>query len=186
MLRIPISCESQVIGTGLRALSGCATLINGTTENVRLSSTPDGAQVTVDGGRIVTTPAMIELSRGDQHSLLFHKDGYIDQTERLAPTESGWVWGNILLGGIAGAIADKNSGAAKKLSRDTLSVVLVAQTSDKTTASLSEPTTGQLTSSASHANQTDTNATEIPPALPNAHASPAASTKPMQPTLRSN
>jgi hypothetical protein len=79
----------------------------------------------VDGARTVTKPASVELSRGDPHSISFHKDGYQDQVQKLTSSESGWVVGNLLLGGIAGAVSDESSGASKKLSTDAVSVTLV-------------------------------------------------------------
>jgi hypothetical protein len=116
----------MALAAGLLALSGCATIVNGTTEKVQLSSEPDGVQATVDGARIVTTPATVEMSRGDQHTITFHKDGYQDDTERLTSSESGWVWGNIPFGisGVLFAIADEKSGAAKKLSSNAVTVTL--------------------------------------------------------------
>ncbi len=64
------------LAAGLLALNACATIVNGTTERVQLSSDPGGAQATVDGARTFTTPATVELSRGDQHTVAFHKQGY--------------------------------------------------------------------------------------------------------------
>ncbi len=105
--------------------AGCAQMVNGVTETVHLDSDPEGAQATVDGAQTVTTPAAVELSRGDPHTISFHKDGYQDQEQKLTSSESGWVWGNILLGGISGAASDEASGAARKLSTDTVSVTLI-------------------------------------------------------------
>jgi PEGA domain len=107
--------------------AGCATIVNGTTEKIQLRSDPVGAEAMVDGAHEVTTPTTVELSRGDTHSITFHKEGYQDQTQYLTSSESGWVWGNVLLGGIAGAVADEDSGASKKLSSDVVSVRLIPQ-----------------------------------------------------------
>jgi hypothetical protein len=107
------------------AFSGCATIVNGTTEKIQLSSTPDSAQATIDGSQTVTTPTTVELSRGDEHTITFHKDGYQDDTEKLTSSTSGWIWGNLLVGGIVGAVADGETGAGKKLSSDALNIALV-------------------------------------------------------------
>jgi hypothetical protein len=109
----------------LSVLSGCATIVNGTTEKIQLRSAPDGAQATIDGAQTVTTPTTLELSRDDEHTIAFHKDGYQDDTEKLTSSTSGWIWGNILVGGVVGAVVDAESGAGKKLSSDAVSVTLV-------------------------------------------------------------
>jgi hypothetical protein len=45
-------------------------------------------------------PTTVELSRGDEHTITFHKDSYQDDTEKLTSSTSGWIWGNLLVGGV--------------------------------------------------------------------------------------
>jgi len=123
-IRIVRALSVLTVVAYLSALSGCATIVNGTTEKIQLSSTPDGAQATIDGAQTVTTPTTVELSRDDEHTITFHKDGYQDDTEKLTSSTSGWIWGNLLAGGVIGAVVDAESGAGKKLSSDALSVAL--------------------------------------------------------------
>lgn len=107
------------------ALSGCATVVNGRTEPLGLSSNPAGAEVSIDNGTMkVITPTSIELKRDENHTFVFHKDGYQDTSATVTSGTSGWVWGNLLAGGIIGGVVDFATGAAYKFSDDTLSVNL--------------------------------------------------------------
>jgi hypothetical protein len=68
------------------------------------------------------TPTSVELKRDENHSFVFHKDGYQDSSATVTSSTSGWVWGNLLAGGIVGGVVDFATGAAYKFSNDTLSV----------------------------------------------------------------
>jgi len=68
----------KVVGvvTGLAfLLSGCATLVNGTTQEITITSTPSEANVSVEGLQL-KTPAKVNLSRKSAHSAKFEKEGY--------------------------------------------------------------------------------------------------------------
>jgi len=107
----------------LLAVSGCATVVNGRTEPLGLSSNPAGAEVSIDNGELkVITPTSVELKRDQNHSFVFHKDGYQDTSATVTSGTSGWVWGNLLAGGIIGGVVDFATGAAYKFSDDTLTV----------------------------------------------------------------
>lgn len=56
--------------------------------------------------------------------LRFEKDGYCSDSFALTSTTSGWVWGNVLLGGLVGSVVDFASGGARKLSSDSVHVSL--------------------------------------------------------------
>lgn len=112
-----------VAAVGLLAVSGCATVVNGRTEPLGLSSNPAGAEVSIDNGVMkVVTPTTVELKRDENHSFVFHKDGYQDSSATVTSGTSGWVWGNLLAGGIVGGVVDFATGAAYKFSDDTLSM----------------------------------------------------------------
>jgi PEGA domain len=107
------------------ALTGCATIVHGTTERVRIDSAPVGAEVAIDDSQEhVTTPAAVSLSRGSAHKLVFHKPGYQDTTENLTSSPSGWVLGNLIAGGVVGMAIDASDGAGRKLSADSVNVTL--------------------------------------------------------------
>lgn len=103
---------------------GCATIINGTTQEVAVSSDPPGAAVDIDGQQQLTTPFSAELERKRDHVLTFTMPGYETQQVVLNHTVSGAVAGNILAGGLIGWGVDAASGAQYKLVPDTVAVSL--------------------------------------------------------------
>jgi PEGA domain-containing protein len=133
-----------IVAVAMLALSGCATVVNGRTEPLGLSSNPAGAEVSIDNGTMkVITPTSIELKRDENHTFVFHKDGYQDTSATVTSGTSGWVWGNLLAGGIIGGVVDFATGAAYKFSDDTLSVnmtpVQVAAAPQPATQSAPQP-----------------------------------------------
>ncbi len=102
----------------------CASIIHGTTQDIAVNSNPDGVKVIVKGVHMATTPAVIELKRKESTILRFEKEGYNSVEVILKRTTDGWVWGNILLGGIIGFIVDFSNGAAYKLSPEDINVEL--------------------------------------------------------------
>ena len=94
---------------------GCATIINGSTQSVPVSSSPLGATLIVDGLSQYTTPCELELKRKRDHMLVFTKPGYHDTTFQLKRTLSGAVAGNLLAGGPIGWGVDAISGGQHKL-----------------------------------------------------------------------
>lgn len=105
-------------------LSGCATVVNGTTQKIGVSSTPMGADVLIDNQQHILTPASVALDRSQSHSFVFKKEGYQDDSFVITSGTSGWVWGNVLLGGLVGGVVDFASGGARKLSQDSVHVTL--------------------------------------------------------------
>ena len=57
-------------------VSGCATAVNGTTQEFSFSSNPPGAVIFVDGKNVGTTPTTVRLTRHDPHSIRIEKPGY--------------------------------------------------------------------------------------------------------------
>jgi hypothetical protein len=112
--------------------SGCATIVNGSTQRVEIASDPPGATAKVDGIPIGTTPTSIDLKRGDPHSVTIQKDGYVTDEESIEQGTSGWIAGNILFGGLIGLIVDYSTGAAHTLKP--VSPVLMASAHPRTGA----------------------------------------------------
>jgi len=113
---------------GLFLLSGCASLVSGTTQRVTFQSIPDDALVTLDelvshmkrgGNRYIIsssrimgkTPFTSQLDREDGRTVTFSKEGYQSVTVNLTTVTNGAFWGNILSGGLAGSSTDSVSGA---------------------------------------------------------------------------
>jgi hypothetical protein len=94
--------------------SGCATIVNGKTQDVHLASRPAGARVNVDGIR-ATTPATVTLPRKNSYGVVFSKEGFPDRQVKLTPTASVFLFGNIFFGGPIGLIVDLVTGAGYRL-----------------------------------------------------------------------
>lgn len=95
--------------------SGCGTIIQGTSQEVSVSSNPSGAAISINGQQMGTTPASLNLSRKDRHTVRLDLSGYQPYEMALSRGVSGWVWGNIVFGGIPGLAIDAISGGMYKL-----------------------------------------------------------------------
>lgn len=98
----------------LVALYGCATICHGTSTTIRINSIPQGATAMV-GGQTIITPSTVNLKNNQVYQVVFKKDGYEDTYYTIDKHISGWVWGNIALGGIIGLMIDNMTGGAYKL-----------------------------------------------------------------------
>jgi len=97
-------------------LSGCATVIHGTRQDVGISSSPAGAEVWVDNVKMGETPVIAKLRRKDTHTVKLVLPGYQPYETTITRSVSGWVWGNIAIGGLIGLGVDAISGGMYKLS----------------------------------------------------------------------
>lgn len=123
-----------ILGICFMLMPGCATVVNGTTQKIGVASTPTGADVLVDNQQRIITPATIALARDQSHTFLFKKEGYQDDSFVITSGTSGWVWGNVLLGGLIGGVVDFASGGARKLSQDSIHVTLMPLSAHDATA----------------------------------------------------
>src|SRR5258708_33466783 len=98
-------------------LPGCATIMEGTSQSVQITTVPPGARCFVDRegarlGEVGSTPGSIRLDKSKNDIVLTcSKDGYQTATIAQSPSFSGTTFGNIIVGGGIGAIADAASGA---------------------------------------------------------------------------
>ncbi len=111
---------NRVIGIVLAAVlvvnaGGCATIVKGSHQDIGITSTPGGAYVKVDGIDKGTTPMVIKMKRSKTHTVQFDKAGYETFEAAIATKGSGWIWGNLLIGGVIGLIVDLISGASNNL-----------------------------------------------------------------------
>lgn len=69
--------------------TSCVTMIRGTTQEIRVTSTPSGAHFSL-GGRTGTTPATVTVERSGRRDLLLQcsKPGHAPATQNLSPRES--------------------------------------------------------------------------------------------------
>lgn len=115
----------RTLATALVILTtGCATIMHGSKQDVAVSSSPTGAAVTVDNQPAGTTPTTLNLTRKDRHVISIDAPGYQRYELQLTRGTSGWVWGNLVFGGIPGLAIDAITGSLYKLSPDNVSATL--------------------------------------------------------------
>jgi uncharacterized protein YceK len=57
-------------------ISGCATVISGTTQTLTFNSEPTGAEVYLDGARIGSTPFSLSVKKNEKDTVMIQKEGY--------------------------------------------------------------------------------------------------------------
>src|SRR6478736_7879519 len=104
-------------------LSGCASIFDGSSNTVAISSNAPGAKFSIANraGKTVKTgtlPARVKLNGGagyfksETYTIALKKPGYEDTTAELDTHISGWYFGNLILGGALGMlIIDPITGA---------------------------------------------------------------------------
>lgn len=76
--------------------SGCATIIDGSSQPVNFNSSPNGARIYVNGMEVGTTPLSMLMKRSKTTMILAKKNGYEDQSLLLQTKVNTYFWGNIL------------------------------------------------------------------------------------------
>ena len=109
-------------------LVGCATIVNDNFVDVPIETNPQGATITY-GGKTFTTPCTLEIPRGEERSIeiTIEKPGYKPVNVRLERSLDGWLWGNILTGGLIGLAVDFISGDAYDLSPEQVGKILKSE-----------------------------------------------------------
>ena len=99
----------------LALLSGCGTIVRGTTQHVAVDSAPQGAAVRTDTGLSGQTPTSFALKRNVPHTITCSLAGHRETSVVVNPTMSGGgtagLVGNVVFGGLIGAAVDAGSGA---------------------------------------------------------------------------
>ena len=122
---------------GHLAFNGCGTLFKGTTQGIRVDSSPQGSIVEVaitqsgmDLGSTVsqfekyTTPATIQLPRSKAYLLTVSKEGYKTETIAINRRISGGILILDILGGIVPVVVDIATGAWYNLDPGNVKVTL--------------------------------------------------------------
>jgi len=112
----------------LFSLTACASIMHGTSQDIGISSSPSGAGVVIDNGVVSgQTPYIAKLSRGDNHIVKISMDGFQPAELTLTKSVSGWVWGNLVFGGIIGLAVDAMTGGLYSLNPPQLQAALARQ-----------------------------------------------------------
>jgi hypothetical protein len=120
--------RTLVTVVSLASTAACATIMQGSQQPVAVSSTPAGAAISVDGKEMGTTPTTLLLSRKDSHVVSLLLDGYLPYHMTLEKKTSGWVWGNIVFGGVVGVVVDASTGAMYRLTPGTVDASMETRT----------------------------------------------------------
>lgn len=105
--------------------TGCATITGGAREQkVKITSTPPGAAVLVDGDSQGSTPTEVYLDRHKVHHVQIDHPGYEPFHAILKPGVNPWIFGNIAIGGVLGIVIDVCAKADHRLFPGSLHVHL--------------------------------------------------------------
>lgn len=97
------------------ALSGCATVLNGTNVDYSTETDPSGADIVFLNGLECMSPCEVELRRASDTRVDITKEGFEPVYVLLQSRLGGSTFGNILAGGGIGAIVDGSNGASNRL-----------------------------------------------------------------------
>ena len=103
---------------------GCASIVHGTTQDIQISSSPDNAEIWIDGANYGKTPSRVTLKRQSSYLITLKKEGHKESTIKIEGKVSSWIIGNIIFGGIIGCGIDFISGGAYDLYPELLSINL--------------------------------------------------------------
>jgi hypothetical protein len=116
-------CFSVIVFT----CTSCATLFEGTTEEIQLASDPSGATATINDGASGTTPYSLEQYRNRDLQIHFSKPGY--QSQEISDTSHvqwGYLVSDIFFTGLIGLAVDGLDGAMFAHSQQMVAAHLVA------------------------------------------------------------
>jgi hypothetical protein len=91
--------------------TGCATVTNGTHQDLTVTSQPEALCVSINGEPHGATPAVVSLPRNKTYVVEVQYEHYQPYQVTVVPVMSGMVWGNLILGGLIGMAVDSGTGA---------------------------------------------------------------------------
>lgn len=101
---------------GLVILTGCATIVKGTSQTIAISTPPvAGANCKINNGDglwYVITPGTVTVPKSNDALMMqCVKPDYAESNGAINAKVEPWVLGNILIGGIIGLVVDIATGA---------------------------------------------------------------------------
>ena len=105
-------------------LTNCASIIHGSRQDIAFSSNPSSAEITINGESRGKTPATISLKRNEDYAVKIQLLGYLPYEVNVSKKVDGWIFGNIIFGGIIGLIVDASTGGMYKLSPEQINAQL--------------------------------------------------------------
>jgi len=113
-------------------LGGCATIINGTSQDMQFESDPVGAKVTLTDGTTCVTPCEISRKRRRDFRADFVKEGYKPEYVLVASRFGGAMAGSVALLSPLGTVLDASNGSSRHLVPRPVSIVMVPVGDDGT------------------------------------------------------
>lgn len=113
--------------------NACSTVLNTTTQELEIKTTPPNAKITIDGKRFGLTPQVVNIDRGSNHVVKIELDGYENYETQITRKISIWFWGNVLNGFIPGMVTDMFTGAMYNLHPENINVELIPAKPEKPT-----------------------------------------------------
>ena len=111
-------------------LLGCATIISGRSQKISVSTTPSEAKVTLNGME-QKSPAIFTLDRTvPSYQVTIEKEGYKTVNVTIRRGINGWIFGNIIFGGIIGVVIDCASGSVYSFSPSEIEQNLIQKGSE--------------------------------------------------------
>lgn len=134
-----MSRYSVVAGLAL-LVSGCGALFNSGPAQVMFTSSPNEAEVWINGNRMGVTPVALDLKKNNDYDVTFKKDGYRDSSYTInKQVSAGYVILDVL-GGILPVVIDAATGSWYTLSDKTVNMNLAADDTED-----APPLAGRLT-----------------------------------------
>lgn len=107
-------------------LTGCATIMTGTNHSLTINSNVEGVKVYIDEIYRGSTPIRLDLSTEEKvYTIKIEAEGFVPYIEVVQRKASGWVWGNIFLGGFIGLGIDMITGGLYVYEKDNITGNLV-------------------------------------------------------------
>ncbi len=107
-------------------VSGCATIVKGSTQDLNINTDPAGASCDLSrGGNVIAsinpTPGSVQIKKDKNDiEVKCKKAGFIETAGQIPASFEGWTVGNVLFGGFIGIAVDYSSGALNSYAPDLL------------------------------------------------------------------
>ncbi len=111
-------------------IAGCATIFKGSSQEIKINSTPASAKVVIKTteGMVFwegSTPANVLVAKKYEYMVTISLAGYKETTVNIMHQGiEGWFWGNLLCGGVIGIVVDLVDGAIHKMGPQDINVTL--------------------------------------------------------------
>jgi len=76
--------QSILLVSLVALLTSCAGIINGTSQSITVTSTPEGAEVFIDGNNMGETPLTVKLKKNKYDNIMVKKSGYKTVTRPIS------------------------------------------------------------------------------------------------------